>query len=349
VTVGGLAVAEEQSSHGQLANMRQKQIRMTFAVLMAVSPAAWLLTTSQAVGQSRATESITRPVISESTSPFEAIAPVAKDGHRGTGLLRRPPGAGPFPALLWIHGGLATRPQASLREYALSPNPSRFLTAGYVVAVITYRSRDEDPQSTVSLADSLAAIDHLRRLPYVDPKSIVIFGCSGGGDLALEIAATTDIAAIAPEEPATMLFTGIFNRELPKKGARYTPEDGAAAFGPDYSRAYTAKYQQLTREKIRRIQSPTLIVQGDPSSALNRFNMGVFVPELRSAGKSVEVRTYPGEPHCFGFYGSGPRTPRPAAALKVFEDADAFFRRYLNTKPKSIDPRLVDHVPIGSV
>ena len=327
--------------------MRQ-QIPVTFAVLTAISPAAWVLPTPQAVAQTRATQSITRPVISEDASPLEAIAPVAKDGHRGTGLLRRPPGTGPFPVLLWIHGGLTTQPETRLREYALSPNPSRFLAAGYVVAVITYRSRDEDPQSTVSLADSIAAIDHLRGLPYVDPKSIVIFGCSGGGDLALEIAAATEIAAIAPEEPATVLFTGILNREVPKKGARYKPGDGAAAFGPDYARAYTAKYQQLTQEKMRRIRCPILIVQGEPSSDLNRFNMGVFVPELRTAGKFVDVRTYPGEPHCFGFYGSGPRTPRPAVALKVFQDVDAFFRKYLNTKPKSIDQKLVNHVPLES-
>jgi dipeptidyl aminopeptidase/acylaminoacyl peptidase len=326
--------------------MRQKQIgRMSLAVLTAGSLAVWLLPTLQAVGQN-ATESISRPVISEHTSPLEAIVPVANDGHRGTGVLRRPPGAGPFPALLWIHGGLATQSEATLREYALSPNPSRFLEAGYVVAVITYRSRDEDPQSTVSLADSLAAIDHLRRLPYVDPKSVVIYGCSGGGDLALEVAAATDIAAIAPEEPATVLFTGMFSREIPKKGARYTPGDGAAAFGPDYSRAYTARNQQQTDEKIRRIRAPILIVQGDPNSDLNRFNAAVFVPALRTAGKSVDVRTYPGEPHCFGFYGSGPRTPRPAAALKVFQDVDAFFRKHLDTKPKPIDTKLVDHVSL---
>jgi hypothetical protein len=163
-----------------------------------------------------------------------------------------------------------------------------------------------------------------------------------------EIAAATDIVAIAPEEPATVLFTGILNREVPKKGARYALGDGAAAFAPDYSRAYTAKYQQLTRQKIQGIRCPILIVQGDPRSDLIRFNMEVFVPELRTAGKSVDVRTNPGEPHCFGFYGSGPRTPRPAAALKVFQDVDAFFRKHLNTIPKSINPKLVDHVPLGS-
>jgi hypothetical protein len=46
-----------------------------------------------------------------------------------------------------------------------------------------------------------------------------------------------------------------------------------------------------------------------------------------------------------GDRGSLPRTPRPAAALKVFQDVDAFFRRYLHTKPKPIDPKLVHQEP----
>lgn len=143
--------------------------------------AAWLLPTQHVAGQSRASEPITRPVVSEDIVPLLQVAPVARDGHRGTAFIRNPPGSGPFPVLVWIHGGLATRPEADLREYALGANPSRFLVAGYVVAVITYRSRDEDPQSRVSLEDSLAVVNHVRRLPYVDPKSVVVFGCSAEG------------------------------------------------------------------------------------------------------------------------------------------------------------------------
>lgn len=125
---------------------------------------------------------ITRPLISEDVSPLESIAPLARDGHRGDGFLRKPPGAGPFPAVVVIHPGLVTFPTARLKTIALAAQPSRFLAAGYVVAVVTYRSRDVDPQTTVSLADSLAAMDYVRKLSYVDPKSIVIYGCSGGGD-----------------------------------------------------------------------------------------------------------------------------------------------------------------------
>ena len=329
--------------------MRDKKVRLIGSLVpaAAASLAALLLSALPALGQGRVDETVTRPVVSEATSPLEPIAPVARDGHRGEGFLRKPPDAGPFPAVVWIHGGLTTRPTETLKEYALhTPPPSRFLAAGYVVAVITYRSRDDDPQSTVSREDSVAAVDYLRQLPYVDPDSIVIYGCSGGGDLALEVAASTDVAAIVPEEPASMLFTGIFNREFPKQGERFTARD-AAPISADPERYYTAEYQKLTREKISRIRCPILIVQGDETSNLNRFNAQVLIPELRSAGTTLEVVTYPGEPHCFAFYGSRQRTPRPAVALKAFQDADAFFRRHLNTQPKPIDAGLVEHVPVN--
>ena len=327
--------------------MQKRKRSESLPVGVAVCLGVLLLTAVSVVGWGQAGEPVTWPMISEDVSPPESIAPVARDGHRGNGLLRKPPGAGPFPAVVWIHGGLRTRPTERLKETALrTPAPSRFLAAGYVVAVITYRSRDVEPQSTVSLEDSLAAVEHLRELPYVDPASIVIYGCSGGGDLALEIAAATDVAALVPEEPASMLFTGIMNSDIPKKGERYTPAD-AEPIRQDPLHYYTATHQKFTREKINRINSPILILQGDEGSGLNPFNAQVLIPELRSAGTAFEVKTYPGEPHCFAFHGSGQRTPRPAVALRAFEDADAFFREHLNTQPKAIDASYVEHVPLN--
>ena len=118
-----------------------------------------------------AQEPVTRPVVSEEACPLESIAPVSKDGHRGEGLLRKPPGAGPFPAVVCLHGGLTRQSSRELLQLARSITPSRFLAAGYVTAVPTYRSRDDDPQSPVSLEDSLAVIDHVKRQAYVDPNS----------------------------------------------------------------------------------------------------------------------------------------------------------------------------------
>ena len=308
-----------------------------------------------AAGLARAEDEVTRPSISEDACPLERFAPVASDCNRGLVFLRKPPGGGPFPLILIIHGGLTTWPEEDLKAYSLDgATPSRFLAAGYSVAPITYRSRDIDPQSKVSLQDCIAAIDYLRRLPFADPTSIVAYGCSGGGDLALEIAAATDVSAIVTEEPASFIFAGIFNATFPKKGERYTPQD-SGPIGDDPKRFYTPEYQKLTRAKIAGIRCPILILQGDKSqgpgagpSPVVPFNNQVLIPELRAAGKTVELISYPGEPHCFCFYGSGVRSPRPAAALKAFHDIDAFCRGNVSVKPKPIDPSVVKTVSLMS-
>jgi acetyl esterase/lipase len=73
----------------------------------------------------------------------------------------------------------------------------------------------------------------------------------------------------------------------------------------------------------------------------------VLIPELRAAGRSFEVVTYPGEPHAFSFYSDAERTPRPAAALEAFRDIDRFARRFVEIKPVAIDPSRVQYVPVG--
>ena len=323
------------------------------AVLSAVL-AAVLVSGISTSGQTAPTETTMRPVISESTSPVVPISPVARDGYRGEGYLRKPPGDGPFPAVVWIHGGLTTRPSETVRQYTIDVPPlPRFLAEGYVVTAITYRSRDLDPQSTVSRDDSVAAVEYVRQLPYVDPRSVVVYGCSGGGDLALEVAATADVAAIAAEEPALIMFTGLFNSDSPKAGDRFVPGDGLP-ISSDPEGRYTAEYQRITRAKIGRIQSPILILQGEPApdltrpiaQYLNRFNALTVIPELKAAGKTLEVKSYAGEPHCFAFYGQPPQAPRPAVALQAFRDVDAFFRQHLATQPTAIAAEVVEQVPV---
>jgi dipeptidyl aminopeptidase/acylaminoacyl peptidase len=312
----------------------------TFVALAVVSLAALVSPPHAAAQQDPANPPIMRPVISEEVAPLQTIAPVAQDGHRGEGFLRKPPGDGPFPAIVLIHGGLSRLPTERIREYALNTHPSRFLEAGYVIAAITYRSRDIDPitQTTLTVQDAVAAVDYLKGLPYVDSNSVVINGCSGGGDIALEVAAATEVAAIVPEEPAAMHMAGVVTADLAALGV------GAEL---DYVQLYRVNTDhQRFAEKIARISSPVLIVQGDsPGPGLNRFNAEVLIPELRAAGTSLEVMTYPGEPHCFAFYS---RTRRPAVALKAFQDIDSFIRRYVETQPQPIPPSLVQHVPVES-
>jgi dienelactone hydrolase len=99
-------------------------------------------------------------------------------------------------------------------------------------------------------------------------------------------------------------------------------------------RFYTAEYQRLTQDKIRSINAPVLMVQGDGIVA--RFNNEVFIPELERAGKDITHKTYAGEPHCFMFGPIGKvlvTTPRPAVAEQAFRDVEFFFRQHVQTQP----------------
>jgi dipeptidyl aminopeptidase/acylaminoacyl peptidase len=323
---------------------------------------AFLLTTVAGLVGTRPLQgqvAVTRPVVSEKECPLETIYPIATDGHRGLAVLRKPPGPGPFPAVVWFHGGLWTRPLARVQATARNlATGSRFLAAGYVYIASTYRSRDIDPQSTETVEDALATVEYLRKLPFIDRQSIVVGGCSGGGDLALQVAARTDVCAVVAEEPASVVTTGLFNNSLPKRGERYTPQD-AYFLSIDGRRHYTEEFQRTFRAKAGKINAPILIVQGDVDREeirINRFNADVLIPELRALRKQVEVKTYPDQVHCFCDASGIPRQAEgtfarapgswPAAALKAFEDIDAFCRRHVRTQPRALDAGLVTFAPV---
>src|SRR5262245_46803270 len=65
-------------------------------------------------GMLHAREQIMYPVISEEACPLQRITPVARDGHKGLGFLRKPPGNGRFPVFLIIHPGGRPWPEDDL-------------------------------------------------------------------------------------------------------------------------------------------------------------------------------------------------------------------------------------------
>jgi acetyl esterase/lipase len=126
----------------------------------------------------------------------------------------------------------------------------------------------------------------------------------------------------------------MYNRETRRRSQR----DGLME---DPRRHYTPELQEFTRAKIRRIACPVLIVHGD-QHAINKINAEIVIPELRAAGKTLEVILYPGQPHTFVFGQDG----SPEATRKCFEDCHAFFRKYLPTPPTALEDSLVKQVPV---
>jgi dienelactone hydrolase len=106
------------------------------------------------------------------------------------GFLARPPGAGPHPTLVWVHGG----PTSHDRD-AWSPLVQAWVDHGFAVALVNYRGstgygrgwRDalEASPGLTEIEDVRAVRDHLVAAGVADPARIVLGGGSWGGYLTL--------------------------------------------------------------------------------------------------------------------------------------------------------------------
>ncbi|MBI3466835.1 MAG: prolyl oligopeptidase family serine peptidase [Planctomycetes bacterium] len=300
---------------------------------------AAILAASTSFGQGLAT----RPVVSAVACPAEVITAATRDQREVKAVVRKPPGKGPFPAAVTVHAGLFSAPLETLVRDALdapgAATDSRFLAAGYVMVSPTLRSRTHDPLTTDALVDLLGVIEHVKKMPEVDPRSVVLFGGSGSGSLVLEAAGETNVCAAIAGEPATVLFTGMYSSENLGGGPPFTPGSGKPIL-EDPHKFYTSEVRQKTRAKINKIACPVLILHGD-QHILKKINHEIFIPELKAAGKDVQVIVYPGEPH--GFYWG--REGSPEAAQKCFDDCQAFLKPLLKTQPTPLDESLVKRVP----
>ena len=155
-------------------------------------------------------ETVTFPQIPEAKIPITEL----KLTDVAYAAVRKPPGEGPFPAVIFLHGGLGQSPMARLRSGSVNqPAQSRFLAWGYVTVNATRRAIRHDPGDRGVVEDTLTIIDAVKDLPYVDDQSIALYGGSGGGTLALEVASVpNNLAAIVAGEPATIIYMGMLNK-----------------------------------------------------------------------------------------------------------------------------------------
>ncbi|MFE9635584.1 alpha/beta hydrolase fold domain-containing protein [Streptomyces sp. NPDC006463] len=120
---------------------------------------------------------------------FEGVTYATKPGYRPRLLdVQLPAGEGPFPVVVWIHGGGWLEGD---RRYPPPTVPAALLhgsvlTAGLALVSIDYRHSLEAP-FPAQLHDVKAAIRYVRRFAAdlgIDPERIGVWGESAGGHLA---------------------------------------------------------------------------------------------------------------------------------------------------------------------
>src|SRR5688572_7279579 len=80
---------------------------------------------------------LTRPEVSEEACPVEVLEAPTRDGRKATAVVRKPPGGGPFPAVVLLHAGTGRKElergvEGAKREALHNQQSTRFLAAGYV-------------------------------------------------------------------------------------------------------------------------------------------------------------------------------------------------------------------------
>jgi dipeptidyl aminopeptidase/acylaminoacyl peptidase len=232
--------------------------------------------------------------VSESDSPIEKLYIKSKDGLYVAAALRKPKGAGPFPALIHFHGAPGGRGMEQLVGWSRgdhgSPVFERFLKEGYVTVVSDYRggqnfnrlAEAEDPARVTYADDAQAVVQYIRKLPYVDPNRIHVYGVSLGGDVVMHLLKREKVRAAVLGAGAPISFLGARpNPDAPKdkrwQGATHDAERAAANIAP--------------------IETPLLILVGTADSLLHVDRM--LHDAMEKAGKKVRMEIYANGYHDF--------------------------------------------------
>jgi dienelactone hydrolase len=220
--------------------------------------------------------------VGEDISPVMQTYIRSVDGAYVAAAIRKPPGEGPFPAIVIFHGAPGGRGMEQLVGWSRGdhggPVWERFLQEGFVVAVADYRGGDfnlmnspSDLPLVTAIDDGVAVIDHVAGLPYVDPDQVSVYGVSLGGNLAMFLASKKpDLHAVVAGAPAPIWFLG-----MPFGGFGGLPTEIDAS---------------LAAANIEPIRAPVLIQVGTADSLLDLDRM--LYNQLEMQGKQVRLEIY---------------------------------------------------------
>jgi dienelactone hydrolase len=163
-----------------------------------------------------------QPVAFDSASQrFISREPIP--GDRIQGYLAKPDGAGPFPAVIGLHGC------AEMHDTSKQRLVDQLVGWGYVVLLVdSYATRGIDHACTSNAfatfvkrrPDAYGAIVFLARQTYVDPQRIAAVGFSAGAWVTLFAAETNSFELFVPASNLRLRAAVAFNPPCQAAGAR---------------------------------------------------------------------------------------------------------------------------------
>jgi len=264
--------------------------------------------------------------------------------------LRKPPGSGPFPLVLFASGN-GGRGMAWVRDATQNRSwtQEQFLAAGYAVAWLRYRAEVdyaydklgkliEDKRQGRQLLnrgpleyeDVISIVEHLKTLPDIAADRIGYMGMSHGGEMAFKIASEYHgLRAMIASEPAAHEFL----RLKPDATARINPATGLLDVERMLMREPAKVRARITEDVAHQRMAPIttpIFVQGRNSDELQGI-FRVCYDLLVELGKDAKWETYEHDVHGFVYVGrnDGGMYAPDAVQIAAVKDSIAYFDAYL--------------------
>ncbi|MBI1177401.1 alpha/beta hydrolase fold domain-containing protein [bacterium] len=266
-------------------------------------------------------------------APTLRDVPYVTHGHERQKLdLYLPTGDGPFPVIVWVHGG------AWLAGNKSNPPAARYVNDGYAVAAINYRL-SQHAIFPAQIEDCKAAVRWLRAHAgeyRLDPKRFAAWGESAGGHLVALLGTTGDIRDFDVGEnlEQSSAVQAVVDGFGPTDFLQMNPQAGKSGMidhdAPDSpeSKLIGGPIRDNPDKVLRASpihyvtynDPPFLILHGDRDPLVPHGQSEILEAALKDANVPVQLYTVKGAGH------GGFKDP------KVNELLDAFFAKYLKSE-----------------
>lgn len=261
--------------------------------------------------QSRSYDSdlITQRPVRETSRFTSSVVSFLSDGLKQYALINIPKGSTPnggWPVVIVNHGYI--EPEVYSVENSYINTSAYFANSGFLVVKPDYRGHDNSEGEAGSLTsrinyavDVLNLLAGVKKLTYVNPNRIYMYGHSMGGDVTLRvlevcpdcIKAATLWAPAVRDFPESYLYFTRRNPDTPERQAR------RARFQSELTSLFTpAEYDQISAfDNVNLVQVPVNIHHGTEDLSVP-YEWGQKVAEkFAENNKTHYFYTYPGDNH----------------------------------------------------
>jgi acetyl esterase/lipase len=241
---------------------------------------------------------VVQPPVASGDTPINLHLVFSDDGIYVPAVVMTPPGPGPFPAVICLHGGSGGLGASWLVDFAVNRGWlfDRLRNEGYAVVWTEGRKEIEyaygtDIPAVLDHVDVINTFRYVRDLSFVDPDRVAFFGVSHGGELQMKIISELreGPAALVPSEPAVVEFLG-----LHIEGPR---EEWNLQFNDDLTDDQIDLQRALQRIEPISPELPILVLGRDADHFQGLFRK--LFELLERSGKRVEWESWDHPEHAY--------------------------------------------------